>query len=261
MQILKYFNALLIGSFSVLLYSGCSDGELDPNVELNKAVSQAENGDWESATETAKKLIDNVKDNSDAYVIYGLTCESQGNLEDAIESFKLAVEKDDTNFYGTYNAGRVYLKLKNYPEAVKFLQDALTLKSDYDDCMLLLAQSLTPLMRHKEAVEYYEKLAKLPKYQKSSEIYNLIGVLYSRLGEDKKAFDNLKKSYSLNPNNPEVIFNLAIFVDNKRENTNQYRKWKIQFLNKYLKLTKDNSSLKERHEQIRQRIKKIMRPS
>ena len=255
-------NVLILGSFSAILYTGtgCSKKELDPNVELNKAVAEAESGNWEAAAKTAKNLTNNVKDNSDAYIIYGLTAENKGQLEEAVEAFKLAIDKDRTNFYGYYNAGRVYYKLKNYPEAVKFLQEALTLKSDNLDTKLLLAQAMTPQLLHKDAIVLYEDLAKTSKYVKSSEIYNQLGILYSRSGNTKKAFNNFKKAYVLDRGNPEAIYNLAIFVDNKLPNSKEYRKFKINLLTSYLNLTKDNSQLKERRNKVQKRIKKIMRP-
>ncbi len=261
MKILSILNSLILGSFTAFFYTGCSKQDLDPNVELNKAVTQAENGDWEIAGETAKKLINNVKDNSDAFVIYGLTLENQEKYEDAIEAFKLAVENDKSNFYGYYNAGRIYYKLKNYPEATKYLREALTLKSQDINTKLLLAQSLTPQLFYDDAIALYKQLAVDPKFAKSSEVHNQLGVLYSRAGKKDKAFSNLKKAYILDRNNPEAVYNLAIFIDNKEPNTNKYRKFKLNLLTSYLKLTKDNSQLQSRRNNIKKRIKKIMRPS
>ncbi len=261
MKILSILNALMLGGFTAFFNTGCSKQDLDPNIELNKAVAQAENGDWKTATKTAKNLIDNVKDNSDAFVIYGLTLENQEKYEEAIEAFKLAVENDKSNFYGYYNAGRIYYKLKNYPEATKYLREALTLKSKDVNTQLLLAQSLTPQLFYKDAIALYKQLTDDPKFAKSSEIYNQLGILYSRAGKTKEAFNNLKKAYLLDRSNPEAVYNLAIFVDNKLPNDNKYRKFKIKLLTSYLKITKDNSQLQSRRNDIKKRIKKIMRPS
>lgn len=144
--------------------------ELDKVNDELEEIKNKENEKQETKTETEIVVADEVE-----LFNKGSNLKSQGNIEESIKYFKLAIENGKTKKYlseSIYQVGYLNEKLKNYDEAIKYYRKYINTytKSDnyYDDCF-----------------------------------YN-IGMIYYSNGE----LENAKKEfYSLRAEDPESIYN------------------------------------------------------
>jgi len=139
----------------------------------------------------------------------GITEFEQGHYEDSIESFKKAIELDDSNYDYHFNLGVVYLEIEDYDAAIESFGRAYNLDTKVRD---------TELFNNWGAAYYakgdFEKASKA--YSKAvwynsgdPENFNNAGLAYLALKNYNDAVYNLKHAVRIEPKDEGYNFNLA----------------------------------------------------
>ena len=253
---------LLLSGISIAaltFFTGCGGAEpFDVESVLTKAVDKVESGELEEAMELAETLNKKSPNNVNVQLIYGLALERYGNKpNDALNAFKKAAKLDHNNFYAYYNLGRIYLRQTNYNDSVTYLRRALEIDHESINAKVLLAEAYSKQQLFKSAINLYEELATTLKYKDDSALYNQLGILYTKDNDLRKGYKNFVKSYQKNPKNHFIVYNLAVFVDKKGKPTRKNRTKAIIYYKKYQSLIKNNPEMKQRYDEVSQRIKEL----
>ena len=198
--------------------------ELELDVCYQKAVCQMKTGLAKEALETLSALLKYDKKDSKAYYLIGSIDMAQKENERAIRNFDQAILYDSsqvslyisvyeqlaqagleenakdylyqaTKLNGSSPAdfrekGRVYLLLKNYEQAKKYLDKALNAKDE--DAKLYMAKLLEETGNTQQAYTVYESYAKSNKKDGSAQ-YKL-GMILMETGDYKGALQYFKKA-------------------------------------------------------------------
>lgn len=147
----------------------------------------------------------------------GLAAATAGNYDDAIASFKKALEKDQTQPYVWANLADVYSKKKNYPEAIAAFNKAIELKPDDANLLQNLGNTYGASGDTAKAEEMYKKAASMAPVggggANAAAFYNL-GVTQWNANKAAEAIDAFSKALAADPNygttNPEIHYNLGM---------------------------------------------------
>ena len=92
---------------------------------FNKGQDAHERGDYETAIQNYEKALKLIPDFPEAELQRGNAYQSLGKLDEAESSFRKAVELRDNWSLALANLGSVLVRKNNYPEAEKFLSQAI----------------------------------------------------------------------------------------------------------------------------------------
>ena len=140
------------------------------------------------ACESLRKYLEIEKENIDVNVFnnLGVLEERKGNEIEAIKFYIKAIEKDSEFVLAYYNKAHLYIKIKNYEDAVIDLNKALKVnkrkslleKEVYEKTLILLGEVYCIRKNYLDIVLLSEELYKLNKEKDSFEInqqsYNMI---------------------------------------------------------------------------------------
>ena len=216
---------------------------------LNKIISEFSE---ENKIDTFNKLNVFVKNNPADYIArynLGYVSEKINNEKVAIESYLKVIEKNSKHWQSRFNLYLIYIKKQKYSLALKYVEEVLNIKKDYqpalrdkalilnylkkpDEALPFIYASITKnpldyialntcglilisLKRNEEAEKVFNKAIKINnKYLPS---YNNLGHCYSLLHNNEKALDCFNKAIELDPESHEAINNIA---NNHLENGN-----------------------------------------
>jgi tetratricopeptide (TPR) repeat protein len=141
---------------------------------------------------TAKPSYDRgAERQAESYFQQGLALEETGApIEEAIQSYKKAVELNPAAAGALVNLGTIYYRQRNYPEAERHYQQAIEVDSNY------------PLAH-----------------------YNL-GNLFDEQGDLTQAEQHYTTALRLNPNYADAHFNLALLSERRGDFLKAVRHWK-----------------------------------
>ena len=114
--------------------------------------------DYKNAIKAYEEII---KINSNTPDIYKLLGDSQIKVLDyneAIYSFKKALEKKPDKFQSIYDYGMILAKCLHHEEALKYLRAALKIDPNHLECMYLIGDCLSSICNYEEAKIMYKKL-------------------------------------------------------------------------------------------------------
>ncbi|HEV8131822.1 MAG TPA: tetratricopeptide repeat protein [Acidobacteriota bacterium] len=193
--------------------------------EVKKAQQQAEEAKKQAAAAAA------VKSDFDA----GLAASQAGKYDEAIESFKKAIEKDQSQPYVWANLGDAYAKKKQYPEAIAAFNKAIELKSDDATLVQNLGNVYAASGDTAKAQEMYTKAAGMAPAGSGTtgaavSYYNL-GVTDVNAGKSQEAIEAFKKSIAADPSYAEAHYQLGITYIGIGKNDDG-----VKALQEYLKL-------------------------
>ena len=237
---------------------------------VNKILSDFTKGyKIQSLNKLEKYLNDNPKDLTARYN-YGYMCQQCNKIDIAKKNYLKVISKDPEHWRSKFNIYTIYIAEKSYSLALKYLEEVLRIKKNYqpaqrDKALILyymkkpdealkhvvlsikqnaldylafntLGLILISLNKYDEAKKAFLEGIKIePKYIAS---YNNLGHCYTLVNEKDNALKIFKKGLSIDPSSPEVINNLANYYNNNGE----YEKALKYYFNA-LKSDKNNSSI------------------
>jgi len=166
--------------------------QLNPkNHEINYYLSLAYQGKgyYEKAIEECNEAIRKKGDYAEAYNLLGTLYMSQGRFDEALSAFKKAVAMMtyETPTVALYNMGRVYQRMKRYPEAMSCLQEA-AVKDFRREMLPLIEYSMGEVNYeqggYEQALIHLQRAIELaPMF---GDAYYLMGETYLRQGKNRK---------------------------------------------------------------------------
>lgn len=115
------------------------------------------------ALATCKKAIQQNPKHADNHIYLAQAYYNMGNRSAAEKIFKTAGRSFKSSEYTQYAVGEFYLLEKNYPTAVRYLKNAVNLKSDVLRSQFTLATALFESKDHTAALTHFDKACKLDK--------------------------------------------------------------------------------------------------
>ncbi len=187
-----------------------------------------------------------------AYIMLGEHYQKMDSLRIALLYFDRALKLGEPTYNLHVNTSAIYLKQKNYSQAVKHARQAVAMDSVGPTGFYNLAKALTGLGRHSEATSYFQKAIKSSnkeewyidlgnnyfykeEYQKAAQTYESVinnitdkknlGAIYSNLGssyanlnENEKAEELFLKALETSSDTETALLNLVLFYSiNKKE--------------------------------------------
>jgi Flp pilus assembly protein TadD len=171
--------------------------------EKQKALADQE------AAKKAQSMAGAVKADFDA----GLAAAQAGKHDEAIENFKKALEKDQTQPYIWANLGDSYSKKKTYPEAIAAFNKAVELKPDDPNLVQNLGNVYGASGDTAKAQEMYTKAAGMVPAgggaNAASSYYNM-GVTMVNAGKSQEAIDAFLKALEADATYAEAHYQLGV---------------------------------------------------
>lgn len=154
------------------------------------------------------------KDNTQrAYYHYqlGLSYLSDDNIQPAFVEFQKALELKPDNKDVLNALGIIYLlKLKNYPEAIRYFQRALAIDKNFSEASNNLGIAYTRIGRFNDAIESYKTALSNPLYRSAENAFNNLGWVYYKLKKYNDAIDAFKEAIKRSPDFHLPYYGLAL---------------------------------------------------
>ena len=161
--------------------------------------------------ELCKKKVKQKPDGTSYYEL-GVLYKENNSFDEAIKSFKKAIELNPKHRMALYELGIIHEKQKDYDEAIKNYTESLRIKEDSEAFQNLGVCYLKKSML-KEAYRNLVKAVLLNPNKYT--IYNNLGAVLEKIGNYESAVQMLDIATKLNPKNKIGFYNLGIALDKK----------------------------------------------
>ena len=171
--------------------------------------------------ELCKKKITK-QPNASSYYELGVLYKENNSHEEAINSFKKAIELNPKHSMALYELGIIFEQQKNYDEAIKNYTESLRIKENSEAFQNLGVCYLKKGML-KEAYRNLVKAILLNPNKYT--IYNNLGAVLERIGNYDSAVQMLEIGIKLNPKNTIGYYNLGLVLDKKGDFENAIKNY------------------------------------
>ncbi|WP_278847741.1 tetratricopeptide repeat protein [Brachyspira pilosicoli] len=209
----------------------------------NRGVSKDSRGKHDEAIEDYNEAIKLNPNYSEAYNNRGVSKNSNGKYDEAIEDYNEAIKLNPNNSEAYNNRATSKYKLTMYKEALEDYNKAIDLNPNKAEYYFGKGTSYSKLGFYKDALENYDKAIELnPNY---SEAYNNRGVSKNSNGKYDEAIEDYNKAIKLNPNYSEAYNNRGNAKKNLGilSNNMDYIEKAIKDYNMAIKLNTNNSEV------------------
>ena len=162
--------AVVIPLMALLLATACSDDDSDPAGQAEDAAEQVQNG---------------------------LEAHADGDLEQAEEEYKAALENDPENVFALYNLGLVEQTTDRDVDAEKHYRQVLAINPNFPAALFNLAILRSEASAVDEAVSLYERVITLAPENAGAHLN--LGLLLQQLGREDRAQTALSTAVQLDP--------------------------------------------------------------
>ena len=128
------------------------------NQEINNLLNI---GKAEEARNIIKNELIKNPNSAELYNYLGATFYMEGNLEKAIENYKLSIEFDSKNPFCLNNIALCLLKSNKLERAENYSREAISYKKDFFEAFNTLGLILTAKGELNESIEYFKKSLKI----------------------------------------------------------------------------------------------------
>jgi len=182
---------------------------------IQSAINLFQQGKLDHATECLIEIIDQWKENAQAWFLLATIHLQNSQLEEAKQAFENAI-KHQIKYPDAYNnLGVVNQALNNNSEAEKCYRNALKQRPDYANAHYNLGQILQSKGLIDNAIEHYLLAIKFqPKYVKA---LNNLAMLYQSKGYNNKAKNYYLSAIKLSPSDPEILNNYGFTLYSNHE--------------------------------------------
>lgn len=247
----KFFILIIIAFVTIYLITGCSDNTVEGC--LNKANERASRGDWKNALKYTQKATELAPENVSALVFRAIAAEKAGEHDLAVSSASKAVSYNPDSFSAQYTLGRLYsTNPYRHAEAMNALLKALRLNKNDANTLIMLC-NVAMEMHSSQTRTYLMMLKRLPNFADDPALENQLGIYYVSKGNYKAARQAFLTACSKASNNPEIVFNTALFMD-------RYAKSKVNaknFYRHYLRLISNRPEYDAFRNEVEARMRRL----
>ncbi|MCO4783624.1 MAG: tetratricopeptide repeat protein [Candidatus Cloacimonetes bacterium] len=191
-----------------------------PDILLKIGILQRKLGKIEEAYQSVKKSLSKNEIYVEAHYEMGKILLLLEQYEEAYESFYKVVKLQEKEFIGLANILE-FVKVGYFEEAALGLVKILRMEPDYGSVHINLAKEYYDCSNIEKAIEELNKgLSISPAYPDG---YYYLGLCYQSLGDMDKAVENFKESLELNPMYLDAGLALSNIYMDKNENRNARR--------------------------------------
>jgi Tfp pilus assembly protein PilF len=137
-------------------------------------------------------------ESADAHLNIGLTHSKKGDHEQAITSYKRAIEMDPDLEGARLNLGISYFKLQSFGLAVETFQQILARTPDDSSALIFLGLSLQGKEQYKKSIPYFEKAGNLDADFHQLALFN-VGKAHFHLENNKQAAEKFNQAIQVDP--------------------------------------------------------------
>jgi Flp pilus assembly protein TadD len=136
-------------------------------------------------------------------------------LEQAIALYQEVIKIDPEHANARFNLGAAYLQTELFDNAYIILTDLYLKEPDNQQVMLNLAVANIGRRSFDQALALLDKAAATPE-PRQFEIALHKGIVFSNLNQTQDALDWYKRAEALRPDDPRLLFNLAVVSDQQQ---------------------------------------------
>jgi len=162
---------------------------------------------YDEALESYKKALEIKPDYAEAYFNMGVVLKENGDSEAAIDSYKkaLTIKPDYAEAYN--NMGNIFKDNNNPEAAIDSYKKALTIKPNYAEAYNNMGNALKDSNDPEAAIDSYKKALTIkPNYAVA---YHNMGIAQKDKGDLEAAIDSYKKALKISPNYSGVYKNIG----------------------------------------------------
>ena len=199
---------------------------------IEEAIILHKKGKLTEAESLYKSILKDSKNNFEITHLLGIIKIQLKDFKEAIGWLNKAILINSNNHSVFNNLGVCYKELKEYPKALSCFKNALNIKPDYAEAYNNIAIIYRHLEKYNLAIENYLKAIQLKSNY--AEAYNNLGIIYLRTKEFQKAEEVLSQATKIKPDYAEAFYNLG----NVYKNLENYEE-SIKFFSLACKLKKN----------------------
>lgn len=148
-------------------------------------------------------------------ISWGISLQGFDLYPESIEKFQQAIEINDKNDLGYASVATSYFKMKDFDNAMTYLQKTLELNPENYYAMDTLGQINLEQGNYKEAIDYFTQVLK--HSAKLTDNYGKIAKAYSLDGDFTKADEFYRKAIEYQPNEIKVYIDYAQFLIEQKD--------------------------------------------
>ena len=175
-------------------------------LSLYSTVTIARNRDWKDNLTLWSKTVITSPGSTIAHGSLGRAYQDQGRLQEAIRSYKKAIELYPGNYKAFHNLGVIYAGQGALKEAVANYKRAVDINPAFVEAQFNLGNIYHNQGLLEAAVQQYRKVTELDPAD--FEARNNLGVVYARQGKMDKAIEQWEKVLMIDPQNESAADNI-----------------------------------------------------
>ncbi|MFO7822016.1 MAG: tetratricopeptide repeat protein [Lentisphaeria bacterium] len=233
-----------------MVTGGCGGRSTD---ELyRKALNAAANAQWTKAEELTGRVLSADDTHLEGRILHGISLYELQQPEEAESTLLQAAASAPDSFTAQYFYGWILFESGNYADALRPLKKAYSIRKDQPDLIIMLAtccleQNLT------EGLRYLQVLRRFNTYRSDPKVYNDMALLWLGQPDTEKAEKFLLQAYRVDPEDPVILQNLAVFYDRYRQDYRQA----VKYYQMCLRQSRRRHQYK-REARIKQRLRKLV---
>jgi O-antigen ligase len=174
----------------------------EASVAQRNTEGESSLGNHANALYYAERLTALSSGNYQAWFAYGKALEGVGKMSEAVAAYQKSIAINPNHVLGLATLANLQLRSGSVGEALLNCDKAQTLVPNYPGPFWLRATGLYQLRRYEEASQEY--LRYIDYDPNSAQAFLNLGVCYIQLKRKAEAVEAWKKSYALDPNNPQT---------------------------------------------------------
>ena len=226
---------------------GMSDLDIQPKIQvLASFIQKLPNEDIEQlALNLGDKIVKAHPDDPRSFEIFGDLNLRLGNDDEALLSYKKAIELGASNFSTWQNVLQMEVKLEKYKEAIEDGEQALELFPNQAGICWFLGTSYLVEKDYDAAVEVLERGKKLSNSNDElKSFFNAqLGDAYNNIKKYKKSDESYEAALAYDPDNDHVLNNYSYFLSLRKEKLDLAKKMST----KLIELSPDNVTYLDTH--------------
>lgn len=204
-----------------------TEKELLEREELLEDILDAlEDGDYEEAEDLADEAIEAFPGEAFGYYYVGEAMFLQGDIDDAIEYYQLAIEKASDNPDYKARLALMYAKLNEEEKAKQIYKSILELHSDHVDTLVAMGVYASNENAFEEALTYLDKALEVAADYTVA--YKIRAIVHTSLGNYKEALEDVAQCLESSPDDRELWLqkiNLHNLSGNPTATEEAYKDW------------------------------------